>query len=305
MPVQTLSTLLRRATRKRLLKRDSGRYRRGPVFPSVPNVSIEKERIEVSQKRLAEALMSHAGRRNLELPSSDAAMELLFRFLEDEQISLLLGAPTKIVEGTDPTLRERAVVAEFVQDAIREDAAFRATLNDILQGLVLYRAAFLPDLVEQNRQFRNLKAFVDSGLVRQALGYEGTAMRTLLRETIDVLKAAGLRTLTAVSKCRAQPGTPPPASPQYPQPHPHPAPARSRRPRPRRRESSAGDGSPSRGRGRRRRDGCAARDSRLPGRVPRQSRRRPGEATGTSSGVTAAKIHVHDGPSFVVVWDDV
>lgn len=193
MPEQTLSTLLRRATKKKFLQRDSGRYLRGPSFPSVPDVASEKGRIEAGQERLAQALKSHAARRNLAIQSTDAALQLLFRFLEEEQISLLLGVPAATVDASEATLRERAVVAEFVQDAIRDDPAFRAVLNDILAGLVLYRAAFLPDLDAPSRQFKNLKVFFDSVLVRQALGYEGTAMRTLLRETIDVLKAAGVQ----------------------------------------------------------------------------------------------------------------
>ncbi len=195
MPEQTVATLLRRAARKNFLRRDSGRYQRGPSFPSVPNVATEKARIEAGQRRLAEALLTHAGRRNLTLQSADAALQLLFRFLEDEQVSLLLGAPTKIAEGADPTLRERAVVAEFVQDAIRDDVAFRAVLNDMLQGLVLYRAAFLPDLDAHSRSFKDLNVFFDSVLVRQALGYEGSAAQTLLRETGDILKAAGAHCL--------------------------------------------------------------------------------------------------------------
>lgn len=191
MPEQTLTTLLRRAIRRKYLQRDSGRYQRGGSFPSVPNVTAEKEKIEASQKRLAEALQSHATRRNLKIQSNEAASQLLFRFLEEEQVSLLLGTPTVAKEGSDSTLRERAVVAEFVQDAIRDDPAFRVVLNDILEGLVLHRATFLPDLDSQSRQFKGLKVFFDSILVRQAIGYEGAAMRILLRETIDVLKVAG------------------------------------------------------------------------------------------------------------------
>jgi hypothetical protein len=195
MPEQTLATLLKRATRKSFLQRDSGRYLRGPSFPSLPDVAAEKARIEAGQERLAQALQSHAARRNLAVQSNEAALQLLFRFLEEEQVSLLLGVPAATEEGSEPTLRERAVVAEFVQDAIRDDPAFRAVLNDILEGLVLYRAAFLPDLDARSRKFNNLKVFFDSVLVRQALGYEGTAMRILLRETIDVLKTSGVRCL--------------------------------------------------------------------------------------------------------------
>jgi hypothetical protein len=154
-------------------------------------VASEKQRIEASQTRLAEALRDHAARRRLIIPSTAAALQLLFKFLEEEQVSLLLGAPSEVMRGSDPNRRESAIVAEFVQDALRDDPALRAVLNQILEGLVLYRAAFLPDLDAQTRNFKGLKVFFDSVLVRQALGYEGPAMATLLRDTIDVLKAAG------------------------------------------------------------------------------------------------------------------
>ena len=65
----------------------------------------------------------------------------------------------------------------------------------MLEGLVLYHAAFLPDLSVAGQRFRNLKAVFDSGLVRQALGYEGVAPRALMRDTIDLLKASGVQCL--------------------------------------------------------------------------------------------------------------
>ena len=165
MPEQPLATLLRRATRKKWLRRESGRYYLNSTFPEVPNVAAEKERIEAGQKRLSEALFAHAARRNLSLDSADAALQLLFRFLEDEQVSLLLGAPTTmVIDASDPTRRERVVVAEFVQDAVRDDPAFKTVLNDMLQGLVLYRAAFLPDLDASHRSFKGLSVFFDSVL---------------------------------------------------------------------------------------------------------------------------------------------
>ena len=65
----------------------------------------------------------------------------------------------------------------------------------MLEGLVLYHAAFLPDLSVAGQRFRNLKAVFDSGLVRQTLGYEGVAPRALMRDTIDLLKASGVQCL--------------------------------------------------------------------------------------------------------------
>jgi len=194
MPQQAVATLLRRAVRRGYVERVMGRYKQNPSHPIPPgNITADKEGIQLAQERLGEALREHAAKRHLTVPSTGAALDILFRFLEKEQVALLLGAPPAAAEATDTTLRERAVVAEFIQDAIRDDPAMRAVLRDILEGLVLYHAAFLPDLNAETRSFKNLLVAFDSSLVRQALGYEGVAMRVLLRETVDVLKAGGAR----------------------------------------------------------------------------------------------------------------
>ena len=194
MPQQTVATLLKRATSKNYLQREAGRYKLNPTRDLPPsNVAGEKVQIENGQRRFAEALQSHAAKRGLTVESTDAALEMLFRFLEEQQIALLLRNPLKPVDRADASHRERAIVAEFIQDLVRNDPALLAVLRGMLEGLVLYHAAFLPDLSTASRRFRNLRVFFDNNLVRQALGYEGIAMNTLMRETVDVLKASGIQ----------------------------------------------------------------------------------------------------------------
>lgn len=194
IPQDTLSTLLRRATRKRYLVREAGRYRlaSGEPLPQPPNVAAEKRSIEDAQVRLAEALRVHAGKRGLVLASTDAALDLLFRFLEFEQVALLLGSPPDAgrPEATD---RERGIIAEFIHDYIRDDPALNSVLRGMLEGLVIYHAAFLPELSVKRRDFRDLHAIFDAVLVRQAIGYEGDAALTLARETLALLRASGVR----------------------------------------------------------------------------------------------------------------
>lgn len=196
MPQQTVATLLKRAVGKKYLLRESGRYRRSVTRKLPPsNVAVEKEQIEEDQRRLGEALRSHAERRRLKIESTDAALDMLLRFLEAEQVALLLGNPPERADAADASQQERGIVAEFVQDIVRDDPALLGVLRRMLEGLVLYHAAFLPDLNAATRRFTNLRVVFDSSLVRQALGYEGTAMRTLMRETLDVLKASGVQCL--------------------------------------------------------------------------------------------------------------
>ncbi len=196
MPQQVVATLLKRATAKKYLSREAGRYYRNTARSFPPShVSAEKAQIEEAQGRLAEALRSHAASRGLVVESTSAALDMLFRFLEAEQVVLLLGSKPRLGAVVDPSQRERAVIAEFVQDSVQNDPALLGVLRGMLEGLVLYHAAFLPDLSAASRRFKNLRVVFDSTLVRQALGYEGVAMRTVMRETIDVLKASGVQCL--------------------------------------------------------------------------------------------------------------
>jgi hypothetical protein len=196
MPLDVLATLLKRATRKDYLLREAGRFSRNPDCQLPPtNVVAEKTQIEKGQERLGEALQSHAANRGMTLESADAALDLLFRFLEEEQVALLLGSPPEIAAGADASLRERAIIAEFLHDAISKDKALMSIMSGMLEGLVLYHATFLPDFSRTTRSFRDLRVVFDSILVRQAVGYEGVAMRGLMRETLDLLKASGVQCL--------------------------------------------------------------------------------------------------------------
>ncbi len=192
MPQQTVDTLLKRAARKGWLTREFGRFFRADL-PAVPDIPKQKSVIYEAQGNLARGLVAHAQKRGLQV-DEEGALQMLLRFLEEQQIGLLLGTPMQ-GQTLPTTAKERAVIAEFVEFVVKADAALSAALNAILEGLVLYRAAFLPDLQSGSGRFVNLNVYFDSGLVRQALGYEGAAMQALARDTLAVLKAEEARCL--------------------------------------------------------------------------------------------------------------
>jgi len=192
MPKHVVATLLRRVA-KNYLKLDNGIYSpiRGVEIPR-SSVDTKKRQIEQGQQGLAEELRLHAERRKLRIPAVEAALDLLYRFLESEQVALLLDSPTRDAQVPRVGQRERSVVAEFIQNIVQADPALLNVLRAMLEGLVLYHAAFLPDLNNARQRFRNLRVVFDSPLVREALGYEGPALRALSREVIDVLNASGI-----------------------------------------------------------------------------------------------------------------
>jgi hypothetical protein len=194
MPHEAVGTLLRRAARKHVLVREAGLFHvNGEATIPRSNVSGEKDRIGDGQLRLGEALRGHAAKRGLSLESSRDALDLLLCFLEKEQVGLLLGAASSSSCGIGVSQRESVIVAEFLHDVVDADQALRVVLSSVLEGLVLYHAAFLPDLSDVDRKFHDLKVYVDSVLVRQALGYEGEGARVLMRDTIDLLRRSGVQ----------------------------------------------------------------------------------------------------------------
>jgi hypothetical protein len=191
MPQEAVATLLRRLGQN--LVREAGRYHLNADH-DLPrsNVRGKKQQLERGQLRLGEALQRHAEKRGLSLASPQVALDMLLRLIEREQVPLLLGDSPRESDGAGITRRECIVAAEFLQEIVTVDTALTSVLQAILEGLVLYHSAFLPDLGEIDRNFKDLHVIFDSGLVRQALGYEGESARTLVLETIRLLRNSGV-----------------------------------------------------------------------------------------------------------------
>ncbi len=196
MPQHVVSTLLKRAVLAKWLRRDAGRYFKIPdSLPASNNVEREKAQLSEAQGRLGRALQSHASKRGHQIESEGDAVDMLLRFLEAEQVGMLLGEKLQIPNLTDTDQRQTAITAEFVQYVVEEDAALLSILRRMIEGLVLYHAAFLPDLSAANQKFKNLRVVFDSSLVRQILGYEGPAMQALMVETLAILKGVEVQCL--------------------------------------------------------------------------------------------------------------
>ena len=193
MPETIVATLLQRATRLGLLKREYGRFRTsaGPLTRS--NIAGQKAQLAKSQERFAKAFISHAKSRSVLIDSVDSALQLTLAFIGEQQISLLLENSDHQLKSSSIDPSQYALMAEFIHDVARSDPASNAVLRSIMQGLVLYHAAFLPDLASIERKFANLDVVFDSVVVRQALGFEGSSAETLMNETIARLLANGVR----------------------------------------------------------------------------------------------------------------
>jgi hypothetical protein len=157
-------------------------------LPAVDLIAA-KTALRASQDALGHALADFIRSRGLPVVDAEGALDLLLQFLLEQQVTVILGA-TLTQTAAAVSHRHTTVIAEFLRDFVPQRDLLQKSLAGILQGLVLYHASFLPDLADVARRFDNLTVAFDTVLVRQALGYEGTAPRAMLRETIDLLTAS-------------------------------------------------------------------------------------------------------------------
>jgi len=205
MPQHTLLTLLNRAAHKKIVKKEGGKYVRQKSASKLDDIEVRKTAIAAEQSILAKEFQKYAGKTGHVIPSEDDALRLIFEFLEDNEVGILLGA--RDITTRQPKLKpsETRLVASFAQTLMVSDTQLAKTLQNILEGLVVYNAAFLNDVTAPAKHLNGLRVFFDSRILFQLLGYEGDAAATLARETLQLLRAAGVQCLAfdkTVFECR-------------------------------------------------------------------------------------------------------
>jgi hypothetical protein len=90
-PLHTLRTLLERARRDGYLSREGGQYLRTDKRPERGDVVELRQKVEDKQREIADALRDYASKRGLPITTPEDALGLILNFLEQYQVSLVLG----------------------------------------------------------------------------------------------------------------------------------------------------------------------------------------------------------------------
>jgi predicted transcriptional regulator len=196
MPPHTVGALLHRACHKGWLTRDYHRYNVTENFPRDSPVDAQKATINEQQRRLAIALVEFADKCGLRLDQQDS-LDALLRFMEQEHVALVLDLavapkPAQRLKNTKTHL----VIANFVSYVLTGDRGLEVydALRRLLEGLVVYRAAFLPDLAQNpEKRFARIQLCFDTDLVFSIVGLNGPLEREYLALAVRVLRELGAR----------------------------------------------------------------------------------------------------------------
>ena len=190
IPAQLLKTLLRRATKRKLLTRGGGRYLRSPHQNPDPEFATRMQDLRAIQIGLGARLRRFAATLGQKLGSDDEALAALTRFLDANRIGVVLGQRLATESPAAEPKMNRAV-ASFVTKIIEENGQDREVLEDIVKGVVVQNALLLRDVPTVGRHLHRLKVFVDTGVLLRALGYAGPAEHVAVGESLLLIHAAG------------------------------------------------------------------------------------------------------------------
>lgn len=194
IPHDSIGLLLRRLSKAGKLKFEAGHYVNINKVKS-SGVLEAKHKNEKLNNLLASELIEFSNKQNFEIDSNEKALKLIFSFLEDNKITLLLNTNDLEEKQDGQTTMESKIIAEFVQSVVFKSLKLSNIFKNILEGLVVYNTATLQNVNFSSSKLKGLKVYIDSQFLFQLLGYEDDAHEKLAKETINLLKNSGIQLL--------------------------------------------------------------------------------------------------------------
>lgn len=188
IPQGALNTLLRRAERRGLVRRDAGVFKRN-------NIALEsdfgRDRSDLLRKQTALlAKLLHFGKDRYDQNWSETeAQDALLIHLQNYCVPILAatldGCPIPPTERRIP--HSEFIINAFITHLYEHDPEGFAFLETVVKGNMLATALFLPDIGKVDRKFKGLTVYLDTRLLLRALGLEGAGLKEPTVELLNLL----------------------------------------------------------------------------------------------------------------------
>jgi len=196
IPIHTLKQILFRADGKNLVRRTYGLYQKVPSeLSKLADIAPGQASIRERQQKLADEFTTFAAVAGHPLPSAVGAMQLILRFLTDNQVGWLVAEPVRNTGEDFLSTQETKLVAKFFVEVVLHRDDLKVIADALLAGMTLYNTAFLADIEFAGNKFKKLRVFLDSSLILQLMGYEGDAPEAVAKETVAALTSSGAQCL--------------------------------------------------------------------------------------------------------------
>jgi len=191
IPQKTIKTLLNKAKRKGAVLREGGKYLKSNDYNFDQNLLQKRKNIERQLNAIGLSLLEFLKKENILIDSVEEALAILFKFLSNQELELLLDIEyeNKPIDSSVLKTRQMRGVAKFVKEKCLKDPQLAEYLNNILIGFVLQNALLLKNIATPSQVFENLRIYLDSGFILGLLGWKGAARELANKDTLELLKS--------------------------------------------------------------------------------------------------------------------
>jgi hypothetical protein len=191
VPQGALSTILRRAARKRLVQVSHGTYR--PNLETLGGSDFADLRAEAGRQEadLVQRLANHAGCEYGVGWSADQAESALLHYVDGRTVDLFCGGHrSALVSVGAPLDHNEVIVASFVKSLAGTDPQGFEFFLSVVKGVMLANVLYLPGgFAEVDRRFGPTTFFLDTAFVLRATGFASAEIAAPCRELIELLQS--------------------------------------------------------------------------------------------------------------------
>lgn len=197
IPVPTVQMLLKRISKKRLLKKQRGVYQIAADLPD-PHLSVKQEEASEHINSVLDGLLEYSKQISHPLSSRDSAELAIISFLSEFDITCLRAylRGTAIPTVGDKEHKDIVLVSEYIRHIQQsKDRQFSSFLV-IVQGHMLANALLCPDLNNAPKSYRGVTFYLDTPLLVHILGFDGKARQDAILELTRLLIKLGSKIAT-------------------------------------------------------------------------------------------------------------
>lgn len=197
IPLKTVQVVLKRLVKSRLLKKKHQRYHIADSL-SDPGITSRKVIAERHINSVMSGLIKFSKTTIKHLSHANEASIALSAFLAEFDISCLRAylRGTSIPDTTDDHRLDIALIRNYVMHLQQTDPSRFESFMIMVQGHMLANALLCPDINAVSNNYNSTTFYLDTPLLVQRLGAEGSVRKVAIKELISLLKKLGGRVAT-------------------------------------------------------------------------------------------------------------
>lgn len=191
IPINAFVTIFNRAVKKKIFKKDYGKYLLNSKTKEKHDFSINSSDFKRKFAKVISSIIKFRDDNKYEVEVQDEDIEqALLSFLKDHDLDILFASKDKSVlpNNVKPNKKVKYLISRFIIFAEKEEPDLFQFLLDISVGHALACAILYSKPNSFSGKIRNLNIYLDTPLILSLLGYHDKLQKAAVEEFVKILK---------------------------------------------------------------------------------------------------------------------